>query len=105
MLRSDRGCLHEINDHLWEGSYYPHPNGKPVKYNVYSRTREECEKRLAEMIEQVRVEIEAEKREIKEAWGKTVKVLPQAFQRQNLRRCKQRKRVVLICACVDIYHK
>ena len=66
--RSGTGCLYKINDHLWEGSYHPtHPSGKRIKHNVYAQTREECEAKLAEMIEQVRAEIEAEKKALKEA--------------------------------------
>lgn len=43
---------------LWEGSYFPRlPNGKRKKFNVYARTREECEKLLAEMIEEKKKEI------------------------------------------------
>ena len=43
--------MYQINDHLWEGSYFPRlPDGKRKKFNVYAKTREECEKLLAEMI-------------------------------------------------------
>ncbi|NLA77464.1 MAG: site-specific integrase, partial [Clostridiales bacterium] len=60
--KSGTGCLYQINDHLWEGSYSPtNANGKREKHNVYAKTREECETLLAEMIETVRVEIKAEK--------------------------------------------
>lgn len=52
------GCVFQINEDLWEGSYFPRlPNGKRKKFNVYARTKEECEKLLAEMIERVKAEI------------------------------------------------
>ncbi len=54
--------MYQINDSLWEGSYYPRlPNGKRKKFNVYAKTRDECEKLLEEMIEHVKAEIKAEK--------------------------------------------
>ena len=60
--RKDAGCLYQINDNPWEGGFYPRlPNGKRKKYNVYADTREECEIKLAEMIERVKAEIAEEK--------------------------------------------
>lgn len=45
------GCVYQINDTLWEGSFYPRmPDGKRKKFNVYAKTREECEEKLAELI-------------------------------------------------------
>lgn len=56
------GCVFQINENLWEGSYFPRlPNGKRKKFNVYARTKDECEKLLAEMIEEKKAEIKAEK--------------------------------------------
>ena len=56
------GCVYQVNDHLWEGSFYPKkPDGKRKKFNVYAKTREECEKLLAEMIEKKKAEMKAEK--------------------------------------------
>ena len=41
--------MYQINDTLWEGSYYQRlPNGKRKKFNVYAKTKEECERLLAE---------------------------------------------------------
>ena len=58
--------MYQINDTLWEGSYYPRlPDGKRKKFNVYAKTKEECEKLLAEMIEQKKAEIKAEKEHLK----------------------------------------
>ena len=50
--------MYQINDTLWEDSYYPRlPNGKRKKFNVYAKTKDECEKLLAEMIEEKKSEI------------------------------------------------
>ena len=56
------GCVYQINDHLWEGKYSPvGPDGKRICRNVYAPTKEECEKKLAVMIEEVKREIVTEK--------------------------------------------
>ena len=56
------GCLYQFGVNLWEGSFYPRlPNGKRKKFNVYADTRDECEIKLAEMIERVKAEIAEEK--------------------------------------------
>ena len=40
-----------INDHLYEGRYTPtNAYGKRESHNIYAKTREECEEKLAEMI-------------------------------------------------------
>ena len=60
--KSGTGCLNQINDILWEGSFFPRlPNGKRKKFNIYAETREQCEIKLAEMIERVKAEIAEEK--------------------------------------------
>ncbi len=60
--KSGTGCVYQINDTLWEGSYYPRlPNGKRKKFNVYAKTKEECEKLLAVMIEEKKAEIKRDK--------------------------------------------
>ena len=60
--KSGTGCVYQINDNLWEGSFYPRlPNGKRKKFNVYAATRDECETKLAEMIERVKAAIAEEK--------------------------------------------
>jgi len=65
--KSGTGCVTMINDHLWKGSFYPRlPNGKRKKFNVYAETREQCEIKLAEMIERVKAEIAQEKAKRKE---------------------------------------
>ena len=66
--KSGTGCIYQINDHLWEGSFYPRlPDGKRKKFNVYAKTREECEKELAKMIEQKKKEIAKMKKKMKTA--------------------------------------
>lgn len=60
--KSGTGCLYQINDSLWEGSFYPRlPNGKRKKFNVYAETREQAEIKLAEMIAEKKAEIAEEK--------------------------------------------
>ena len=60
--KSGTGCLYQVNENLWEGSFYPKmPNGKRKKFNVYAKTKEECEQALAEMIAEKKAEIANEK--------------------------------------------
>lgn len=55
-----------LNDHLWEGKYSPRDaHGKRISRNVYAKTREECEEKLAVMIEEMKREIAAEKERLK----------------------------------------
>lgn len=61
------GCISQINDHLWEGRYSPiWPDGKKHARNVYAKTREECERLLTELIEQMKVEIAAERERLRQ---------------------------------------
>lgn len=63
--KSGTGCLHQINDHLWEGKYSPRgADGKRISRNVYAKTREECEEKLAVMIEEMKREIAVEKEKL-----------------------------------------
>ena len=56
------GCVTMINDHLYEGRYTPtNAHGKRESHNIYAKTREECEEKLAEMIVQIKAQIKAEK--------------------------------------------
>ena len=56
------GCLTMINDHLYEGRYTPtNAYGKRESHNIYAKTREECEEKLAELITDVKAQIKAEK--------------------------------------------
>ncbi len=55
-----------INDHLYEGRYTPtNAYGKREAHNIYAKTREECEEKLAELIAQVKADIKAEKERLK----------------------------------------
>jgi hypothetical protein len=55
--KSGTGCVTMINDHLYEGRFTPRVNGKRISKNVYAKTREECEEKLAELIKTVKAEI------------------------------------------------
>ena len=64
--RPGTGCITEINDHLFEGRYSPkNAYGKRTPKNIYAKTREECEEKLAELIAQMNAEIAAEKERLK----------------------------------------
>lgn len=64
--KSGTGCVYQINDNLWEGSFFPRlPDGSRKKFNIYAKTREECEVLLAEMIKEKKAEIAAEKERLK----------------------------------------
>ena len=66
--KSGTGCVYQINDSLWEGSFYPRPaDSKRKKFNVYAKTREECEKALVKMIAEKKAETAAEKKKMKTA--------------------------------------
>ncbi len=55
-----------INDHLYEGRYTPtNAYGKRESHNIYAKTREECEEKLALMIVQVKADIRIEKERLK----------------------------------------
>ena len=56
------GCIRMINDHLFEGRFTPRGGGKRISKNVYAKTREECEEKLAELIKTMKAEIAAEKK-------------------------------------------
>lgn len=60
------GCVSQINDHLWEGRYSPIVNGKRMARNVYAKTETECEKKLAELIREMKAEIAAGKEQAKQ---------------------------------------
>lgn len=52
------GCMTQINGHLWEGRYSPKVNGKRIARNVYASTEEECEQKLAELIQEMKKKLE-----------------------------------------------
>ena len=60
------GCITKINDNLYEGRYSPRgADGKRISKNIYAKTREECERLLAEMIPKVKAEIAEAKAKLK----------------------------------------
>ncbi len=64
--KSGTGCVTMINDHLFEGRYSPkNAYGKRESHNIYAKTREECEEKLAAMIAQVKADIKAERERLK----------------------------------------
>ena len=66
MRRAGTGCLYQINENLWEGSYSPKlADGKRKKFTVYAKTREECEVLLADMIPKIKAEIAEAKEKLK----------------------------------------
>ena len=65
--KSGTGCVTMINYHLYEGRFTPRVNGKRISKNVYAKTREECEEKLAELIKTMKAEIAAEKKKAKQA--------------------------------------
>ena len=56
-----------INDHLYEGRFTPRVGGKRISRNVYAKTREECEEKLAELIKTMKAEIAEMKKQAKNA--------------------------------------
>ncbi len=64
--KAGTGCVTQINEKLWEGRYSPiWPDGKKHARNVYAHSEEECERLLAEMIAEMKMEITAEKGRLK----------------------------------------
>lgn len=60
------GCISQITENLWEGRYSPvWPDGAKRPQNIYAHSREECESLLAEMIQQTKAEIAAEKERLR----------------------------------------
>ena len=56
--RRKPGSGNQIGDHLWEGRYSPKVDGKRIARNVYAPTEEECEQKLAELIKEMKKELE-----------------------------------------------
>ena len=65
--KSGTGCATMINDHLYEGRFTPRVNGARISKNVYAKTREECEEKLAELIKTMKAEIAEMKKATKNA--------------------------------------
>ena len=68
--KAGTGGIYQLNDHLWEGKYSPRDaHGKRISRNVYAKTYEECEEKLAAMIEEMKKEIAVEKEKMKSITG------------------------------------
>ena len=50
------GSIHQVSKNVWEGRYSPIIDGKRVARNVYADSVEECEKKLSELIEDMKQE-------------------------------------------------
>ncbi len=59
------GCVSQISDQLWEGRYSPKVNGKRMTRNVYAHSEEECEAKLAKLIEEMKEELAALRTQVK----------------------------------------
>ena len=60
--KSGTGCVTMINENLFEGRYTPtNAYGKREAHNIYAKTRDECEEKLAAMIVEIKARIKAEK--------------------------------------------
>ena len=56
------GGIYQLNGHLGEGKYSPRDaQSKHISRNVFAHTREECESKLAAMIEEVKKEVAMER--------------------------------------------
>ena len=63
--KAGTGGIYQLNDQVGEGKDSPRDaHGKRISRNVYAKTREECEEKLAAMIEEVKKKIAAEKERI-----------------------------------------
>ena len=60
------GLVRKRSDGRWEGRIVVghKEGGKPIYRSVFAKTREECEEKLAVMIEEVKREIAAEKEKL-----------------------------------------
>ncbi len=48
--KAGTGYVSQISPNCWQGRYTPTINGKRISKNIYAPTKEECEKKLSEMI-------------------------------------------------------
>ena len=50
------GCISKVSKNTWQGKYTPvNPDGTRQCYCVYASAREECERKLGEMIENIKI--------------------------------------------------
>ena len=60
--RRGTGCVSRISDTTWEGRYSPRlPDGSRDQHVIYAHSEEECERMLAEMIQEVKEQRAAQK--------------------------------------------
>ena len=79
--KAGTGCVTQISEHLWEGKYSPKwPDGKKHSRSIYASTEAECEEKLAELIQQMKMEIAEAKRFA--AAGKWEEVMALANQKK-----------------------
>lgn len=51
------GCISKISKNTWQGKYTPHgKDGKRKQHIVYAKSEEECERKLKEMIKELKNE-------------------------------------------------
>ena len=50
------GYIKQLSPNCWQGRYSPRVNGKKISRNVYTTTEAECEIKLAELIQEMKVE-------------------------------------------------
>ena len=66
--KSGTGGIYQISENLWEGRFTPtNAQGKREAHNVYAKTREECEEKLAILIKEIKAEIAEQKAKLKNA--------------------------------------
>ena len=51
------GYVKQLSANCWQGRYTPTIDGKRISKNVYASTEEECEKKLAERINEIKESI------------------------------------------------
>ena len=54
--KAGTGYVSQISTNCWQGRYTPTINGKRVPKNIYASSKEECEKKLAELIKNMNME-------------------------------------------------
>ena len=55
------GYVKQLSANCWQGRYTPTIDGKRISKNVYASTEEECEKKLAELINEIKESIRMSK--------------------------------------------
>lgn len=51
------GCISKVSKNTWQGKYTPRSkDGKRERHIVYAKSEEECERKLKEMIGQIKIQ-------------------------------------------------